>query len=93
MKQFSRLLQRLAARAHWTTFALRAPAFALGAARRAHWTTFALRAPVFALGAARRAHDYRCRRREAWLAGATDVFDVERRLRACERGERHASFR
>jgi hypothetical protein len=43
-------------RGHWTTFALRAPVFALGTARRAYWTTFALRAPVFALGTARRAH-------------------------------------
>jgi hypothetical protein len=42
--------------AHWTTFVLRTPVFALGAARRAHWTTFVLRTPVFALGAARRAH-------------------------------------
>ena len=36
---------------HWSTFALRAPVFALGAARRGHWSTpsrFALR--VFALG-------------------------------------------
>jgi hypothetical protein len=39
-----------------TTFVLRTPVFALGAARRAQWTTFVLRTPVFALGAARRAH-------------------------------------
>src|SRR5439155_19000314 len=41
---------------HWSTFVLRTPVFALGAARRAHWSTFVLRTPVFALGAARRAH-------------------------------------
>jgi len=44
------------ARAHWRTFVLRTPVFALGAARRAHWTAFVLRTPAFALGAALRAH-------------------------------------
>ena len=48
--------------AHWTTFVLRTPVFALGAALRVDWTTFVLRTPVFALGAALRAHAARLRR-------------------------------
>ena len=76
-------------RAHWSTFALRAAVFALGAARRAYWSTFALRAAVFALGAARRAYwSTFALRAPVFALGAARRAHAHRRGRGAMRGLR-----
>ena len=37
-------------------------------------------------------HDFQVRRREAYLATAVDIYDLEWRLREFERAAQHATF-